>query len=282
MDPGLVAKLRAEIAKSGFPLELEVVDRLRDMRWVVYSNLRYADTDGTPHEIDALAALNETVAAQTEESDWVGIDLVTECKTSHEKPWVFFDEPFDPLSFNGLTPSLRYVTDLQLKPPYPLTVGCHNTALARHHYGLSLPTCRTYFEAFRKDAGEDIYKAIRNLHGGIEWWTRRLKAAVGKSLPDEDERRPPRTRALHPLLVFDGVLVLATKSDDRFELEEVPHILLRTSHPLQQGWSHLGMDSELVIDVVHKSHLEAYASLCVSDLAALSDHVRQIRAAGYA
>jgi len=272
LNEKLAEQIQKEIRKSGFPLELTVLAALREERCHLLSNIPFVTKDGSIKEIDAVATFFD--AGITSARDTVGIVLLIECKTSREKPWVFFEEQWDSLALMGLVSHAKFHTDLIMKDPFTILVGSLNTSLANHHYNQNdLPKSRTYFEAFRDNAGTDIYKAIVNLwHGGQEFrrWI--------PPLPEKSEYLKPRTLMLHHVIVFDGTLLLASGSGDGdFELTEPRHVLLRTVNTVTDTPNPLRMDVETIVDVVHISHFPEYLKVVNTDLVALRDHLVLIR-----
>ena len=59
MNEELKQKLSNEINKSGFPLELEVIEKLQDVTLNIFPNFNFADSEGRPHEIDAFAMMSD-------------------------------------------------------------------------------------------------------------------------------------------------------------------------------------------------------------------------------
>ncbi len=120
MDKELEQKLLREISKSGFPLELRVVEQLRNVAPLVFPNLSFTAENDKLHEIDALAFLDREELEDRLEDIWpyglVGLNLFVECKTSKSKPWVFFKDSTDPVTLvSGLADRLKCITDIEVK-----------------------------------------------------------------------------------------------------------------------------------------------------------------------
>lgn len=277
MDRNIQRKLQADAKKSGFAFELDVVERLRKKECIVWPNLPFIDDSGEIHEIDALAMMPDLDDTKEWQCGYVAQNLIIECKSSVKKPWVFFKEVFDPISFQGLVSNLQYFSDINIKESYTILAGCMNTALREHHYNsYDIPKALTYFEAFGKDAGTNIYKAVMNVWRAISFYKKMLYEARTSSKPNKK-----LICFMHGIILFDGILVLAEKNDDKFEFSEVPHVMLRTINCLTDKTPPFGSDRETIIDVVRKDHLENYLSICRNDFKFCIEHLNQIASAGW-
>lgn len=252
MDKSLFPKILEEIEKSGFPLELEIVEKLRLENILTFSNISFQDNNNNIHEIDVVATIMD------EESEWThgpcGIRTVIECKKTDKYPWVFFEEVYNPLHNLGLVYKLDYSTDLFGGSNFlnPL-VGCMNTSLASHWFNdHDIPIARTYFEAFKKpNEPTAIYKAVTNIYHSRkylnEWFVKSRK----------DNVKPGRTLINQYAIVINGPLVLATKNEASFQLREVNHLLLCCTDT-QSNSSNMFIGDEIVIDVISFEYFSEY------------------------
>ena len=82
-------KLIEEIEKSGFPLELEVFQKLRLMGCTVLPNISYIDKSNNIREIDDIVILDNGPC-----NDWpfgcIQLHVLFECKSIKKHPWIFF------------------------------------------------------------------------------------------------------------------------------------------------------------------------------------------------
>ena len=172
----------------------------------------------------------------------------------------------------GLIDRLECVTDLEVKSPHLLLAGCNNSALREHHFKSGIPTARTYFEAFGKDAGKDIYHAITNIWHALDFNRRFFKESFSKV--NEDSNR--RAVFVQGVIVFKGILVLAERTEDTFEITEEPHIILRTTDCVTNKSFPFGAERETIIDVIHVDYLEKYLKICRKDLRLFIQHLKDL------
>ena len=276
MNDELKQKLLAEINKSGFSHEINIIQRLRDEDLIVYPNLGYVDSEDKPHEIDAYAIVTDF--DEKKNTDEVSLNLIVECKSSSDKPWVFFDDPEDTLTLLGLVDRLEYVSNFETKDNYTPLAGCMNSALSCHHYNnKSTPVARTHFEAFGKDAGKEIYQGITSLWYALDYFKRLFEKSALSHLEEKK-----KINFIHPVIVFKGVLVTAYRNDENnFEVEEVPHIMVRTIDCITDKELDFRVLNEIIIDVVRSDYLEEYIKICRNDLKLCSAHTEQLIQAGW-
>ena len=285
MNDEFKQKLLRDIGKSGFPLELSVVEKLRRSEMIVHPNLSFSDASDKPREIDAYVTLPDH---DLEEEGWpfgcIHLDLFIECKTSSAKPWVFFRDDDDTVLVAGLVGNLECVSDLKADGSLPVLAGCMNGALREHHFNTAswngVPVARTYMEAFGHDAGKEIYQAVTNIWHALDFQRRWF---LNPPAAPEGVREPKhkRTIFMHGVIVLRGLLVAAAKVGDGFELAEVPHVMLRTIDCVTNKSLPFGAGRETVIDVVHEDYFEEYLSLCVRDRSLCGEHLMQLLRVGW-
>src|ERR1017187_659982 len=102
----LVGKIENDIRKSGFPLEMFVLNVCSSKNTGRMPSVRYEHLDQL-REID-LVAFFETIAADHH----TATDLIIECKKSSEKPWVFFSTAT--YKFDNVTSFMKYTSDFDV------------------------------------------------------------------------------------------------------------------------------------------------------------------------
>jgi hypothetical protein len=270
LDDDLKKKIIDEIVKSGFPLELEIIEKLRNHDCLTFPNISFQDSKGFTHEIDVLSILGDTT------NMWqygpTGVHLIAECKKTDKHQWVFFDEGFNPLS-GGVASKIDYSTDfavLNQKVFNPLD-NLYSTRLASHHFeNPAIRKVRTYVETFKKpNEPTSIYKAVSNIFFARKF----LKDWFSSTRSQTDESG--RTFLNHFVIVLDGPLLLAHKDRDTFNLEEVSHLLLLTFDSQENIHSGL-LDNEIVIDVIRKDYFSDYIQLVKKDARCFNEHLNRI------
>jgi len=84
-----IRRIKEDIQKSGFPLEIEVSSKLREDGWTVIIHDYYIDEEeGKSREIDVEAF--KRLEINSPDYDFFHVSLIIECKKSLEKPWVFY------------------------------------------------------------------------------------------------------------------------------------------------------------------------------------------------
>ena len=279
LNSELEKKLQKEISKSGYPVELDIVENLRDAGYLVSSNVTYNTRQSSFKEIDAIA-----FSATERSVDWpfgtVGNILAVECKRQREKPWVFFEEVYDPLAGLGLVIHADIMTELEYTDGYSVVAGCMNSPLSSHHFNAHLPTARTYFEAFRPSNHENIiFKAIQSVWYALAFihsWFDENKQ-VDESQADGQNLRTSITQGV---IVLDGQLILASKTDEGFTLTKSEHIVLRTIDCVTgRSTSPSLFGKEVLIDVVSYDSFPAYLTQSLKNSQLLEQHlIAQYRA----
>lgn len=245
-DPSaeFIKKIESDIRRSGFPLELHVLNVCSTKNTGRMPSIRY-DHLGEVREIDLLTFF-ETIDTSVRGNailQHTGTDLIIECKKSHEKPWVFFSSP--PFVAKDATPFLKYISDFDLyfssknlpsllAQIFPSIKGCLYADAA-------IPKCISYYEAFRAPtpAGE-IYKAIDSV---IAYLTH-----LRQSHAKRREKFGNFSEFFLPVIVLDGLLFEASVNRDEIEVRPRPHLQLRTYH----------REDIYTIDVVTRGHFEQF------------------------
>jgi hypothetical protein len=271
MDDEFRQRIIADIEKSGIPLEIATVKKMRERRWLAIPSLHFQDADGDLHELDVYGSF-----IQTEEDSQSyfppGLELVIECKRSINKTWVFFEDNVEIVFVKDIFHKLRILADLPTMRSWSVSVGETGQIFAKHHYAdESIPRAHAHLEAFKGHRGEsDIFAAFRGI-----WYAQDCVKRWFHSRSEAGDSRK-RVNLLHGAVVFDGTLVLATHAaNGQWDVREVNHVLARTVDAVTKPTSSpLTEDNEVVIDVLHASYLSAYLKTCEQDLAAFCEYLR--------
>lgn len=273
MEKDFHDKIVEEINKSGFPLELEVLETLRNRRALTFSNVSFQDSHGNIHEIDMFSIVSN------EDNEWsigpTGIQMIIECKKTEKYPWVFFEEPYNPINALGLLFMADYSTDLKFNADSNPLVGCMNSPLSDHHYNSYLiPKSIIYFEAFKKpNEPTSIYKALNGIFHGRQYfkdWFCDSNKSSEKTL---------RTFLNHYVIVIDGRLLLASKGKASFEISEPEQISLQAVDTVGQQ-NKILFGNQIIVDVVKKEYVSKYLDTVHHEADLFNQHLDLVYKAG--
>lgn len=263
MSESIAEKIRRDIARSGFPLELFVLNVCSRKSTGRLPNIRYK-CDGELREVDLVTSF-ETMISRPKHGENIQHTItcmVIACKKSAEKPWVFFSTPGYPP--RGLSCFTKYCSDFDLhfsKTDEPSLLYQIRKHLPRIHYSLaSIPVCINYCEAFRRASKpSDIYGAVDSILSYLNYALRR-----------ELKRRDVMgcvTVFYFPIIVLEGLLFEAQVEGDQIEVQARDHIQLRT----------LEENGIFVVDVVRKEHFGKFFELIEQDHNTLVESINGVR-----
>lgn len=261
-EPTLHDKILKYIKESGFPLELEIIEKLNSNKFSVHPSAYYpVEYDGKVKEIDAIGVK----FSSDDSSGSIGTYLTIECKKSTKNHWIFFK---DTPSTNSIT-GLDARTDKEDLKEAISNLGI-NLGFMKHfkdysssmHYSDFPFQSRSYCEAFKgSDSQSTIYKSIMSVLSA--------RSYIKKLLDNRDTEKilipnDYNTSIHFCVIVFDGKLFFSEKAkDDSFSLKEVNHILLKTTD-IVSGIN--PFSDQVVIDVVKKEYFDDYLKLIAKDL----------------
>lgn len=270
-DEVLTERIVREINLSGFPLELDVVARFASAAWMVSPNLIFRDLAGALHELDVWAV---TVAfdAPLQLGRLATVALV-ECKRSRDKPWVFFTQEHAPYGEEYRAGS-ALLSDWCLADGRSISSADENCRFHHHYTDRTLSVARTYFEAFkehRKDG--DIFAAVTTLLHARAFAQRWFEEVGGGML---------RSFLLHPIIVFEGKLFVAHRTQDgNWSATQTDHVLLRTIDCIGSSTTQpLIPSNDVTIDVVTPALLEQFMARSRTDMGDLQRWISEMGARG--
>ena len=251
-EKSLRRRLDDWLKTEGWPFEIRVGRELQKHGWKVRHGEFYTDpSSGTSREIDLLATISRP---RNEEA--INLDLVIECKTSRDKPWVGFTSPNyqrDPLGRGVievdvgdplwarffLESHLRWknsTAEEQLVEPYPdpldfadhlsedparwLDSWCEIAMVKR-----GMKTCHALVQAFRESKSDSAYSAIQQVENAaraLSSSTRGLETTLADLGLNE-------FTLFMPIVVVNGLLFSASLDPhDLLTLEKTDHLHVRT------------------------------------------------------
>lgn len=210
MTSDLKDKIRQEIEKTGFPLELRAANELLRRDYHVAHNVYYLDRDENKgREVDLRGLRNEFFAVDRKPYA-VRHCVLVECKKSVSRPWVVFTSPS--VSYD------QNVLDLHCNgtrgPIWRIqTVEDYSNAQDSHPWFGRPERGRAFFEPFSSgaDANQTIFKALVSV----------VKASieVRRSWFGGGGRGRPSICFYYPIVVLDGLLYTATIGTAGLEIE---------------------------------------------------------------
>lgn len=238
--------IKSEIEKSGFPLELCIINICSEKNTGRMPNIYY-EYEGRLREIDLYAFFEEIILdpKKGQNLQHTSTSMIIECKKSKDKPWVFFSsrmyQSIHVFSF------IKYVSEFdsyfRQEKRYPLIGQIYKDLDSNHYMDKGIPACVTYFEAFKDPSSSEIYKAIESvlsfLHYRREWYLSKFKE-LGCF-----------TNFLFPVIVLDGLLFEATLNGEDVNVIERDHVQLRTDY----------CEEIFIVDIVKKESFRKFFQL---------------------
>ncbi len=238
-------KIKKEIEKSGFPLQLYVIDICSKKNTGRMPNIHYVH-EGKLKEVD-LYAFFEEINLRPQEGEnlqHTSTSMIIVCKKSEDRPWVFFSssahQSADIFYFT------KYVSEFdsyfKQQGEYPLLGQIHKDLEKNHYMDKTISKCITYSEAFEKDrpSHSQIYEAIESvlsfLHYRRELYLRYFRKPGWFS------------EFFFPVIVLDGLLFEARLEGEKVDLTGKDQVQLRTDYA----------GEIFIIDVVRKGHFENF------------------------
>lgn len=241
-------KIVDDIRKSGFPLEMQIIQSCHDRGFSVEPNIRYS-VDESLKEIDVYSSLYSSGRTRDGVEYLTISRLLVECKQS-SRPWVFFSAPVhqsDSIMFflnhrSGFNRHLR-------KSELPSVLGQMVNNPLHHYESVDIPKCISYFEAFKSEKSS----SRSSIHDSIDSVLTFLRSEL-------DERTMTDalgivTEAFYPVVVVDGGLYEASVLEDEITVTEREHVFLIQNRN----------DHKFVIDIVGNEHWPEFLTLIEQD-----------------
>ncbi|MDD4352967.1 MAG: hypothetical protein PHN56_00765 [Candidatus Nanoarchaeia archaeon] len=252
MNKELENKIKEDIKKSGFPLEIESSLILNKKGWSVVNSSRYYNENKKDYsEIDIVA---------TKEHEIKGIKniLIIECKKFHEGQWVFFKQEISkPNVYN-----LNIVENGRNISSYS---WFDKNLMANHHY-LKNPICTYSIVPHTKGKGEVNEKKQKMIYDAVSQVVEALMFYLIRDNKMLNQNNINEIYLVYPVIVFDGPLFSASVKEGDIELKEENHIQLlfslQLNNPFQIQWDYKSRkvikQKNIIIDIVKKEYFEEY------------------------
>ena len=216
----MLAKIKKELMKSGFPLELKCAAAFEENGWGVDHNFIFEDLDSKQHrELDIFAC---DVPAIFDDKSCLTIYVFAECKKS-DKPWVFFpaSEGMETgrrvLAYASM---FRYGGGKWARDEYNSLL--HRLADVSHYSNAVLSSW--YTEVFVRDSsGHDILDAISKIVKANKY--------VNEDTDDASSKlEPPLLFVSYNTIIFDGALLEAKYEKGNLHVKERENLVLSVNY----------------------------------------------------
>ena len=255
-DSNLLNKIKQEILKSGFPLEVRCRQTFFNRKWSITLSRYYLDIDNNEHEIDLIAG-KQTLSDPGIKHDMLNSIVILECKKNQSNHWVFFDEGIE-------VPELNLLSTLPRKYSDKLR-WLNKKSLKSHHYLKFRPTS-SYSMAFKtKSTKNQIFEALNQVYNAYKNDT----LAPESNMSKYDRTRGAWVNVYYPVIVLEGKLFIARIINDNLEVEEVRQTLYVAHRPEYYKYPYS-------IDIVTTDALSDYLDMLDQDHATIFSYIKSL------
>lgn len=267
-------KLRKQIKRMGYPLEIETASILESRKWAVFPNRFYIDMDTKKtREID-ISAFYKPVTSQRKELEPLPFSplLFMECKKSEDHFLVLFPrkKSFTFYDFTGQTYDfpviLRKISEF--RDPIKEFNYVHVVINGLVHYKQFKKVASSYklIKPNSDKDKEDIYEVVMQL---IKAQIFDVEQALNRDKSIKHTHYPIFFSFL--AIVFDGKMFEAKIVGNDIDLEEVSYGLIRAQY--MPSYSDHLLDYQ--IDVVKREYLNNYLSQLEQDIYSLKSTIME-------
>lgn len=270
-------KIRNELLKSGFPLEIRCRQLMSRHGWIVSDDRIYLGPDGIEHEIDAIGThslididkmCTEDESSPLEWDPFTLFSMIVECKKNSSNHWVFFDDGSITTPPLNLLSSLRPFDHLHLERMLDsIWSACPVTD---HHY-LRTRMVSSYCMAFKAEKNQ-IYEGLGALLGAYRH-ERDDDAAQQKKMHEICKEEPqleesqPWIFVYYPVLVLDGRMFVAELADGELDIHEVQHVIYSAMHPSY-------CKTRVTVDVVRADLFDSLLIYLAQDMTMIEGYIQ--------
>lgn len=250
-NEGFKDKIKTEILKSGFPLELFCQQKVLENNWSIIMNKQYVNSEGDYREIDIEAYRQDELLVEKELR--LSTSILIECKKNHANPWVFF--PQKTSRFYNLNIAKDAYKDSYLFAPELFQ------SVTDHHYKTTKDYSRDYIIPFKHENPRENRQIFDSVTSVIDYYKYHGLTKKRASLSDHIHQ-------YYFVVVYDGQMFTAdVKSEDDIQVEETNHVILGVSQTYEEGYRHYS------VDIVHKDYFSNYLKLIEADCKYIQDYL---------
>lgn len=243
-----IKRVKEDMHKSGFPLEIEVSSVLEKFGWNVQNQSFYLDEEeNKPRSIDIFASKVLKVVT-SKYFDYFNIYLVIECK-KNQKPWLFYTTQSS-LKKNLALIYVKGFSDPELaknkdnsKELFKLTIDLFSEShyfLPNYNRDGIIP-----YEPFTDGKGRQIFTALNQVTKAIKYKLESFEHLYTK-IPDIN----PFIVA-YPLIIFDGRLLECRLEEGDFKIYETNYVRYMAQEAT----------ANYIIEIINKDFLKDYLKM---------------------
>jgi len=254
MDKKLTEKIKNELVKSGFPLEIYCRKELLNSGFGLGSSQYYFNDENKLREIDGEAGLQEEIKYKDEKIVLFS-RIYIECKKSNKYHWVFFHEqpPFSDLNFNTNIMEIESKMNLRLSNEYK-NIHYYNFNNVAQNY--VIPLCKP-----NSNESRQIYDSLFSL---INYNEHHLKEKIHYNVS------LPYIKLNFLCVVYDGVIIMAEPTENTFKLKEANHVIVNF-HQRKEFKSY-----HYAVDIVQRSYFKEYIKIIKQDNNTIKEYVQKV------
>lgn len=249
-------KIKKELLKSGFPLQIFCLRCLLEKDWyILQSSEYYISENEAKKQIDVIGIYGED---SPPEDTYLNYELHVECKKSVDNPWVFFKDEYPNID-------LEVLVDYESVETVEWGTDIAHTIKDLHFN--NAPTSSIYTMAFRKGTNQ-IYDAFSSV-----LYSYQFRSDFLKRHREKRQRQGMRQNGIivsFLTILFDGKLYLAdVGKDDNINLVETNNIIYcqrETRFPRFKSYT---------IDVVTRDYFPNYLDILNKDRELISKFYRR-------
>jgi hypothetical protein len=254
--------LKSVIAKTGYPLEIQISSQL-DNCW---SNVTNTDSYFDREE-QKLRDVDIVISSKYIEKEYdvtLQTGMVIECKKTKNYAWVFFTRPF---KFTPVEADGQYLDSLQcLTKNLEKNMFLHdllNFTKSLHYKNFNRVSVA--YSEFILDSKDQSQRNSKNCHHEIFEAQNQVKKYLDcqfeQFMDYSNQTESISTNFFFHCIVFDGDLYEAVVTQDILEIKETEHLLLSTTYKSPYAI----FERIVLIDVVKKEYFDKYVAQILKD-----------------
>jgi len=270
----LEERLKKEILRTGYPLEIEIQSILEERGLSVFPTHFYLDPQShEPRDIDILTFPFQKALERETEPIAFGPKLIIECKKSKDHSLILFSREIAAFTFYDFTGHVfDFPVLLKERTKFPNPTKEFNLAdflIDRELHYRNVKKVSTHFPLLKPEGKEkkDIYEAVMQL---VKAQSFEVKEAIRRLETIIHPYRPLFFNFL--AIVFDGPMFEATLKNGEWKLREMEYGLIWRN--FQPDYEYFGGPLRYTIDVVKKQYFPSYLSEIERDIALLTQKIK--------